>query len=275
MKEKIFIYQLFPRVFTNTNSTNLQNGLLSQNGCGKFNEISLLLLRKLKKQGYTHIWYIGVLAHSSATDYVEYGIPKQFPEITKGIAGSPYAIRDYYDVDPDLSEDVENRMDEFESLIDRTHQAGLKVITDIVPNHLARNYQSVAKLGTIKDFGEEDNDQITFSAQNNFYYLPGKSLRIPIPSEGKISFNYKESPAKLQETIAFQKHLQYSTGTYHKTQYGVDYMNSMSKHFEPIPNTWIKMRDVLFFGLQKKLMGLDVTWLRWCLSNSGNGLSHK
>ena len=133
MREKLFIYQMMPRLFSNRNGTNRHNGSLAENGCGKFNDLSHSLLRNLRIDGYTHIWYIGIPAHASATDYTAYGIPKQFPEIIKGKAGSPYAIRDYYDVDPDLAEDVSRRMEEFEALVDRTHQAGLKVITTSYP----------------------------------------------------------------------------------------------------------------------------------------------
>lgn len=256
MKEKIFIYQLFPRLFSNKNGTNLHNGLLSQNGCGKFNEIDLSILHKLKEYGYTHIWYIGVLAHASATDYSEYGIPKQYPEIIKGIAGSPYAIRDYYDVDPDLAEDKKNRMEEFENLIKRTHLAGLKVITDIVPNHLARNYHSVLKPSSVKDFGEDDNNSVKFSPQNNFYYLPGKSLCITLPTDILTGFEYIESPARVTGNDCFS-----ATPTIYdwyetiKLNYGVDYFNEMKEYFDPIPNTWIKMRDILYFWASKEVDG--------------------
>ena len=153
MKKKIFVYQIFTRLFGNKINTNLKNGEIWENGSGKFNDISDNVLKKLSDFGYTHIWYIGVLAHSTATNYEKYGIPHQYPEIVKGKAGSPYAVRDYYDVDPDLSVDIDKRLDEFDSLINRTHKAGLKVIIDFVPNHLARNYQSIAKPPSIADFG--------------------------------------------------------------------------------------------------------------------------
>src|SRR5690554_4686630 len=133
MEKKIFIYQLLPRLFGNNSKSNIKNGSLEENGSGKFNDITFELLVKLKDSGYTHIWYIGVIAHASTTDYTSYGIPQEYPEIIKGKAGSPYAIRDYYDVDPDLAVNVQERMAEFEQLIKRTHEIGLKVIIDNVP----------------------------------------------------------------------------------------------------------------------------------------------
>ena len=63
----------------------------------------------------------------------------------KGKAGSPHAIKDYYDADPDIATDVPGRMNEFENLVNRTHRAGLKVIIDFVPNHVARQYHSDAQ----------------------------------------------------------------------------------------------------------------------------------
>ncbi|NLX81876.1 MAG: alpha-amylase, partial [Proteiniphilum sp.] len=176
--DKILIYQVLPRLLGNTNSSNIKNGSIDQNGSGKFNDITTLFLEKIKKDGYTHIWLIGVLAHASTTDYSSYGIPKGFPEIIKGKAGSPYAVRDYYDVNPDLAVDVENRIGEFDSLINRIHSMGMKVIIDFIPNHLARNYKSINRPNGVVDFGENDNIDVSFSPQNNFYYLPNQSLKL-------------------------------------------------------------------------------------------------
>lgn len=256
MREKLFIYQMMPRLFSNRNGTNRHNGSLAENGCGKFNDISHSLLRNLRIEGYTHIWYIGIPAHASATDYTAYGIPKQFPEIIKGKAGSPYAIRDYYDVDPDLAEDVSRRMEEFEALVDRTHQAGLKVITDFVPNHVARNYCSVAKPSGFKDFGDDDNDSVAFSPQNNFYYLPGESLKIQLPTERQAEFSYQESPARATGNDCFT-HMPTTYDWYEtvKLNYGVDYLNGKQTYFEPLPDTWLKMKDILLYWASKNVDG--------------------
>ncbi len=255
MKEdKVVIYQIFTRLFGNTNSTNKYNGSIEENGSGKFNDITDKVLSQLKDSGYTHIWYIGCLAHASATSYEKYGIPKDFPEIVKGKAGSPYAIRDYYDVDPDLAVNVENRMLEFEQLIERTHKSGMKVIIDFVPNHLARNYKSINKPKGVVDFGENDNKEVSFDPQNNFYYLPNTSLNLEALSATN-NISYQESPTKATGNDSFTNlpsvYDWYETV---KLNYGVDYENNKA-YFEPIPNTWFKMKDILNYWADKSVDG--------------------
>ena len=145
MKEKIIIYQIFTRLFGNTKATRKYNGTIADNGCGKMNGFTPAILRRISELGATHVWYTGVIRHATTTDYSAYGIPRQHPAVVKGNAGSPYAITDYYDIDPDLAVNVEKRMQEFESLVKRTHDAGLKIIIDFVPNHVARQYKSIAR----------------------------------------------------------------------------------------------------------------------------------
>ena len=139
---KVLIYQIFTRLYGNRNTTRKKNGTIAENGCGKFSDFSATMLHQLTTMGVTHVWYTGIIRHASQTIYTEYGIPRQHPAVVKGRAGSPYAITDYYDVDPDLAVDVPRRMAEFEELVVRTHAAGLKVIIDFVPNHVARQYDS-------------------------------------------------------------------------------------------------------------------------------------
>ncbi len=137
---KHIIYQLFIRAFGNKRQT-LPGGSYSINGSGKFNDITPELLRSLKEDlSISHIWYTGVIAHASKTDWSAYGIPSAHPSVVKGEAGSPYAITDYYDVAAELAEDIPSRMAEFEALVERTHTAGLRVVIDFVPNHLSRCY---------------------------------------------------------------------------------------------------------------------------------------
>lgn len=256
MKEKIFIYQLFPRLFGNKSEANIKNGSIEDNGSGKFNDITFDLLEKLKDSGYTHIWYIGIIAHASATDYTSYGIPQEYPEIIKGKAGSPYAIRDYYDVDPDLANDIINRMSEFEELIVRTHKAGLKAIIDNVVNHVARNYKSVNRPAGVKDFGEDDDILKPFSPQNNFYYLPDQELDIQLSPDKKEHFNYTEFPAKVTGNDCFtNKPTQYDWYETVKLNYGIDHQNSFTSHFNPIPDTWKKMKDILLYWADKQVDG--------------------
>ena len=173
---KILIYQIFTRLFGNRSYNCVENGTLAENGCGKMSFFDDSVLRRIKKLGVTHVWYTGVIRHASKTDYSAFGIPCQHPAVVKGRAGSPYAIVDYYDIDPDLADDVDRRMEEFEALLQRSHKAGLKVIIDFVPNHVARQYKSVKKPDGVKDFGETDDVNKGFYPDNNFYYCPNESF---------------------------------------------------------------------------------------------------
>ena len=168
-QSKTIIYQVFTRLYGNRNTTRKENGTIADNGCGKLNDFTPTVLKNIRQMGVSHIWYTGVIRHASQTDYTSYGIPRQHPAIVKGRAGSPYAITDYYDIDPDLAVDVKQRMKEFEALIARTHEAGLKVIIDFVPNHVARQYHSICKPKKVQDLGETDNTAHGFDPQNNFY----------------------------------------------------------------------------------------------------------
>ena len=248
---KTIIYQLLPRTFANFCTTRKNNGSIQENGCGKFNLITTKALREIKNLGATHVWYTGVIEHATQTDYSEFGITPDHPSVVKGKAGSPYAIKDYYDVDPDLAENVDNRMAEFEALIERTHKAGLKVIIDFVPNHVARQYHSDAKPAGIQDLGEGDHPEWAFSPLNNFYYLPGEKF-----TPAFDIYDYTEDPAKATGNDCFSAHPGhndwYETV---KLNYGVYYQGGGEKQFHPTPSTWLKMRDILRFWAGKGVDG--------------------
>ncbi|MCL4482259.1 MAG: alpha-amylase family protein [Bacteroidetes bacterium] len=178
-EKKIVIYQVFTRLFGNTNTTNKPWGTIEENGVGKFRDFTPKALREIKELGVTHIWFTGVLHHAVIRDYTAYGISNDDPDVVKGRAGSPYAVKDYYSVDPDLAVDPSKRMEEFHALVQRTHEQGLKVIIDIVPNHVARKYHSIGKPAGVKDFGENDDKTVVYARNNNFYYLPGESFKVP------------------------------------------------------------------------------------------------
>ena len=186
MDKKFIIYQLLPRIFGNTNENCIPDGSLQINGTGKFSSINETVFEHLHTLGVTHVWYTGVIEHATKESFEQWGIRRDNPSVIKGQAGSPYAIKDYYDVNPYLADSVENRMAEFEELVQRTHNAGFKVVLDFVPNHLAREYNSDSIPYWAKDFGIGD-DQNIFSPDNNFYYLPGEMF-----SKG----DYYEKPAK-------------------------------------------------------------------------------
>ncbi len=193
-EKKIVIYQLLPRLFGNTNTTNKPWGTIEENGVGKFNDITEKALEEIRELGVTHIWYTGVPHHCVIRDYTAYGISNDDPDVVKGRAGSPYAVKDYYNVNPDLAENPANRLEEFEALIDRTHAQGLKVIIDIVPNHVARNYGSITNPPGVKDFGAEDDTSVTYRRDNNFYYIPGERFEVPDFEPGFLPLGGEEHP---------------------------------------------------------------------------------
>ncbi len=194
-REKFIIYQVLPRLFGNANDKCIPNSSFMINGSGKFDDFDTKTLHSIKELGCTHIWFTGIIEHSTKTDYSKYGIIKDNPSLVKGEAGSPYAIKDYFDVDPDLALEVENRISEFKSLIDRTHKQGLKVIIDFVPNHLAREYFSDSKPKAIKDFGVTDKKDYAFHPMNNFYYILDEYFKSPILSSAESD----DIPNSLQE----------------------------------------------------------------------------
>jgi len=248
---KFIIYQVLPRLFGNYFTVNKNNGSIDENGCGKFKAFTPKALKEIKSLGITHVWYTGVIEHATQTDYSQFGIKKDHSAIVKGIAGSPYAIKDYYDVDPDLAVDVNNRMLEFESFVNRTHKAGLKVIIDFIPNHVAREYYSDAKPKGIDDLGEKDKTECAFRKNNNFYYLPDRKFQ-PTFDIG----DYFEYPAKVTGNDQFTDtpgiNDWYETV---KLNYGVDYLDNHNKHFDETPDTWNKMLDILLFWSKKGIDG--------------------
>lgn len=257
MKRKIIIYQVFTRLFGNRNTARVPNGTLRANGTGKMSDFDAERLRRIHDMGFTHVWYTGVIRHATATDYSKHGIPRQHPSVVKGVAGSPYAITDYYDIDPDLADDIDQRMNEFQQLVDRTHQAGMKVIIDFVPNHVAREYHSIMKPEGVRDLGEDDDTGKHFSPINNFYYCPGQPFVSPVqPQEGEEP--YVENPAKCTGNDRFDncpgRNDWYETV---KLNYGIDYCDAggRSYHFDPVPNTWVKMTDILLYWASKGIDG--------------------
>jgi len=260
---KLVIYQLLPRYFGNSNATNKLYGSKEENGVGKFNDITPKALQELKKLGINYVWYTGVVEHATMTDYSAYGIKQDDPDIVKGKAGSPYAIKDYYDVDPDLAVDVKNRMEEYQNLINRTHAEGLKMIMDFIPNHVARTYQSDAKPAGVIDFGAQDDKTKAYSPQNDYYYIPEKNFVVPAGTEaGGAQFShplkdgkFDENPAKVTGNNVFSE--KPSIDDWYETMklnYGYDLQNGKN-YLDPVPPVWTKMRDILVFWAKKGVDG--------------------
>ena len=253
---KIIIYQIFSRLYGNRCQARKPFGTIEENGCGKLNDFTPSVLKQIREMGVTHVWFTGVIRHATMTDYSKYGIPRQHPAVVKGRAGSPYAITDYYDVDPDLAVNVEKRMEEFEKLVNRTHRAGLKMIIDFVPNHVARQYKSIAKPEGIIDLGEDDDTTHGFDPQNNFYYCPGQSFAPYFDLYHGEKDPYTETPAKATGNDCF--HNAPGLNDWYETvklNYGVDYYAGRIGYFEPIPDTWKKMLHILLYWAAKGVDG--------------------
>ncbi len=282
--KKQVVYQVFTRLFGNTNTTNKPWGTIKENGVGKFNDFTPKALKEIKDLGVTHIWYTGVPHHDVITDYTKYGISNDDPDVVKGRAGSPYAVKDYYNVNPDLAVNVENRLEEFKALINRSHKAGLKVIIDIVPNHIARNYQGLTNPKGVEDFGATDDKTVAYNVNNNFYYNPNKTFKVPFwehnysPLGGEkhplADGEFEEIPAKW--TGNGSRLSQPNMGDWYETvkiNYGVNpdgkkdfdelpegFENeNYKKHFQfwqgkTVPSSWTKFKDIALYWID---LGVD------------------
>ncbi len=279
MEKKKVVYQVFTRLFGNTKTTNKPWGTIEENGVGKFADFSDKALSEIRDLGITHIWYTGVPHHALIRDYTAYGISNDDPDVVKGRAGSPYAVKDYYNVNPDLAVDPSKRLEEFKELIQRTHNAGMKVIIDIVPNHVARNYEGITNPEGVEDFGASDDTSKEYDVNNNFYYIPGEAFKVPQWQDGYLPLGgeenrladskFEEFPAKWtgNGSRLAQPHFNdwYETV---KINYGVrpdgtkdfeelpdDYRNKDYKaHYEfwkdkTLPDSWYKFKDITQYWL--------------------------
>ena len=283
-KRKEVVYQVFTRLFGNTNNTNKVWGTIEENGVGKFSDFNTKALQEIKDLGVTYIWYTGVPHHDVITDYTAYGISLDDPDIVKGRAGSPYAVKDYYNVNPDLANDPEQRLEEFKALILRTHTAGLKLLIDIVPNHVARNYEGSSTPSGAKPFGADDNTTVQYHKDNNFYYNPEEAFQVPqwedgyMPLGGNdptiVNGKFTEIPAKWTgngsqlsqphyndwyETVKINYGVR-PDGTYDFDRLPDDFSTKDYKaHFQfwavkTVPDSWIKFKDIALYWLD---LGVD------------------
>lgn len=240
--QKPIIYQMLPRLWGNDCPMPVKNGSLSENGTGKFSDIDTATLDYVKWLGCTHIWYTGILRHS--TQAAEQGCTPSHPQFVKGKAGSPYAICDYYDVNAYLSDNPEDRMAEFESLIKRTHDAGLKIIIDFVPNHVARDYGRTAPSEGHPMLGEDDDKSVHWKPENDFFYYPGECLTLPTETPKGME-PYRECPAMATGNNC------YSPNPGINDWYETIKINYTDNHTA----TWDKMLDILRFWAAKGVDG--------------------
>ena len=246
------IYQLLPRLYTNYTPNPEPGAPIYVNGSGKLNDITPAVLSMIRELGTTHVWYTGVIEHAHDADYTRFGIQRQNPHVIKGRAGSPYAISDYYDIDPDIATVVPGRMAEFQALVHRTHDAGMGVIIDFVPNHVAREYHSDSKpVDAPRDLGDGDDRDMFFSPFNNFYYIPRQQFQPHGVNLGHGTDAYVEFPARATGNDCFTAfpgpNDWYETV---KLNYGYD-PGDGSKHYWPAPDTWHKMLHILQFWADK------------------------
>jgi glycosidase len=274
---KPVVYQVFTRLFGNKNTTNKQWGTMAENGVGKFNDFTDTGLKEIKAMGVSHIWYTGVPHHGAINGHGE-----DDPDVIKGRAGSPYAIKDYYDVNPDLAVNPEKRIEEFEALIERTHKHGMKVIIDIVPNHVARNYRSSKKPEGVEDFGQTDDKTVAYHRDNNFYYVVGEDFKVPqgyVPLGGEqhplADGKFEESPAKWTgngsrraqpdindwfETVKVNFGVR-PDGTHDFPELPAEYANKDYRAHaafwqgKDVPGSWLKFRDIAYYWLDKGVNG--------------------
>jgi glycosidase len=254
---KFIVYQMMFHLWGNTNTNLVRNGSAQQNGVTKFKDISSKALKALKAKGITHVYATGLIEHATMEDLTAFGSPLDHPSVVKGRAGSPFAIKDYYDVNPFLAENPAKRMDEFKAMLARFHESGIKLVIDFVPNHLARQYHSDQKPAGVVDFGTQDNNQVSFAPSNNFYYLPGTQFSVPegVHPPVPVTIPYTEIPAKVSGNNVFNS--QPSINDWFETvklNYGVDYQHGNKTHFDPIPDTWLKMVEVLNYWVD---LGVD------------------
>lgn len=282
---KVVIYQVLPRLFGNTETRNKPWGTLDENGVGRFNDFTDAALKGIAELGTSHIWYTGVLHHAVINDYTDYGISLDDPDVVKGRAGSPYAIKDYYNVNPDLAEDPANRLAEFDALIERTHAHGMKVMIDIVPNHVARRYESISRPDGVADFGADDDTTVEYARDNNFYYIPGECFQVPEwpqdyrPLGGEdhplADGEFEECPAKWTgngsrspqpdfddwyETVRVNFGVR-PDGEYDFDRLPADYAErDIAEHYafwqgRDVPDSWEKFRDIVSFWLDRGVDG--------------------
>jgi len=282
---KPVVYQVFTRLFGNQNSTNKPWGTIEENGVGKFADFTDAALEGIRELGVTHIWYTGIPHHAVIRDYTEYGISNDDPDVVKGRAGSPYAIKDYYNVNPDLAVDPAKRLEEFEALIERTHRHGMKVIIDIVPNHVARAYHSTSPPDGVEDFGARDDKSVEWARDNNFYYIVGEDFAVPEFGEGYAPLGgekhsladgrFDESPAKWtgNGSRVARPHIHdwYETvkinfGVRPDGSYAFERLPSAARSWsveehaafwadKDVPDSWNKFREIVLFWIGKGVDG--------------------
>ncbi len=263
--ERMRVYQMLPRLFGNVNQRRKPNGCIEENGVGKFHDINEAALSSLRTMGFTHVWLTGLLRQATATDYSAFGLPADDPDLLKGLAGSPYAIKDYFDLCPDYAVDPAERLTEFKALLARLRAQGLRSILDFVPNHVARSYASTIRPEL--SFGAKDDPQKFFDPQNNFFHLTNQPLRLPTWRDGQplsptcriLGTCDGRFEAENQHSRVTGNNVTSATPALNdwyetvKLNYGFEFTTGWRAYpqgadsLAPIPDTWLKMDHVLAY----------------------------
>ncbi|RMA78793.1 alpha-amylase family protein [Umboniibacter marinipuniceus] len=282
---KVVVYQVFTRLFGNTETANVPWGTIEQNGVGKFSDFTPEALEGIRELGTTHIWYTGVPHHAVIRDYRDIGVSLDDPDVVKGRAGSPYAVKDYYNVNPDLADDPSRRLEEFDALISRTHDAGMKVVIDIVPNHVARRYESISAPEGIEGFGVNDDTSVVYARDNNFYYILDEAFIVPDAINGEQPLDgeahpladgfFSETPAKWTgngsrlaqphandwyETVKINYGVRpdgsYDFPSLPSELTGANYREHLAFWEQvDVPDSWLKFRDITQYWLARGVDG--------------------
>ena len=285
MSGKPVVYQVFTRLFGNKVTTNKPWGTIEENGVGKFSDFDDTALDSIKALGTTHVWYTGVPHHAVIRDYAKYGVSNDDPDVVKGRAGSPYAVKDYYSVNPDLADDPAKRLEEFEALIARTHDHDMKVIIDIVPNHVARAYESIARPDGVENFGASDDTSVEWARDNNFYYVVGEDFAVPTSPDGYAPLGgdphpladgrFDESPARWTGNGArapqpdfndWFETVKVNYGVRPDGSYAFDELPDEARGWsdaehaafwdgKDVPDSWTKFRDIAHYWIGKGVDG--------------------
>ena len=161
----------------------------------------------------------------------------------------------------------------------------MKVIIDIVPNHIARGYQSASKPAGVEDFGQTDDKTVEYHRDNNFYYVVGQDFKVPKARDGYrplggeahplVDDKFAESPAKWTgngtrkaqpdaydwyETVKVNFGVR-PDGSHDFTALPADYADKdYQQHAafwadKDVPSSWIKFRDIANYWQAKGVDG--------------------
>lgn len=134
------VYNVFVRFFKGKVARWNQRVLPGEGGT--FDDVKLHL-NELKKLNVTTLYFNPI--HMIGELYRKYNMLDELPAYLQ--PGSPYSIKDYKSIDPELTYDRDTKkhllsdpQQEFKDLINAAHEKGMYVILDLVFNHTAHDF---------------------------------------------------------------------------------------------------------------------------------------